>query len=62
MADRAQMIAQLKDRASAKRRSAAKHLRRLADPSAGTALLELRRDHRRVNTTLGTRYEALDRC
>jgi hypothetical protein len=59
MADREQMILQLKDRASAKRRSAAKHLRKMEDPTAGPALLEALKHELRDERTWETQYQLI---
>jgi HEAT repeat protein len=59
MPDREQAIAQLGDRASAKRRSAAKHLRRLADPGAGPALLAALEAELKDERTWETQYQMI---
>ncbi|MET8978952.1 HEAT repeat domain-containing protein [Streptomyces sp. NPDC004539] len=63
--DTVQAIDQLQDRRSAKRRSAAKRLRELGDPSAGPALLEALKNEVRDTRTWETQYQmtmALGTC
>ncbi|MET9364281.1 HEAT repeat domain-containing protein [Streptomyces sp. NPDC006632] len=63
--DAVQAISQLQDRSSAKRRSAAKRLRKLGDPSAGPALLDALRSEVRDTRTWETQYQvtmALGTC
>ncbi|MEV7655929.1 HEAT repeat domain-containing protein [Streptomyces anulatus] len=63
--DVVEAISQLQDRSSAKRRSAAKRLRRLGDPSAGPALLEALKNEVRDSRTWETQYQmtmALGTC
>ncbi|MEV0489963.1 HEAT repeat domain-containing protein [Streptomyces atratus] len=58
-------IRQLQDRSSAKRRSAAKRLRKLGDPDAGPALLEALKNEVRDSRTWETQYQmtmALGTC
>ncbi|MEV8420489.1 HEAT repeat domain-containing protein [Streptomyces niveus] len=58
-------IRQLQDRSSAKRRSAAKRLRKLGDPYAGPALLEALKNEVRDSRTWETQYQmtmALGTC
>ncbi|MFE5664244.1 HEAT repeat domain-containing protein [Streptomyces niveus] len=58
-------IRQLQDRSSAKRRSAAKQLRKLGDPNAGPALLEALKNEVRDSRTWETQYQmtmALGTC
>lgn len=59
MDDLEKMIAQLKDRSSAKRRSAAKHLRKMGDPTAGPALLEALKHELRDERTWETQYQMI---
>lgn len=63
--DAVEAISQLQDRSSAKRRSAAKRLRKLGDPSAGPALLEALKNEVRDSRTWETQYQmtmALGTC
>ncbi|MFJ2745085.1 HEAT repeat domain-containing protein [Streptomyces sp. NPDC087440] len=63
--DAVEAISQLQDRSSAKRRSAAKRLRRLGDPSAGPALLQALKNELRDSRTWETQYQmtmALGTC
>ncbi|MET8168490.1 HEAT repeat domain-containing protein [Streptomyces sp. NPDC005329] len=63
--DAVKAIRQLQDRSSAKRRSAAKRLRKLGDPSAGPALLEALKNEVRDSRTWETQYQmtmALGTC
>ncbi len=60
-----QAVDQLADRSSTKRRSAAKQLRKLGDPTAGPALLEALRDEINDPRTWETQYQmvmALGTC
>ncbi|MEU9748737.1 HEAT repeat domain-containing protein [Streptomyces niveus] len=63
--DAVDAIRQLQDRSSAKRRSAAKQLRKLGDPNAGPALLEALKNEVRDSRTWETQYQmtmALGTC
>ncbi|MGW1120498.1 HEAT repeat domain-containing protein [Streptomyces tanashiensis] len=63
--DVVEAIRQLQDRSSAKRRSAAKRLRKLGDSSAGPALLEALKNEVRDSRTWETQYQmtmALGTC
>ncbi|MFF7889928.1 HEAT repeat domain-containing protein [Streptomyces sp. NPDC020794] len=63
--DAVEAIRQLQDRSSSKRRSAAKRLRQLGDPSAGPALLEALKNEVRDSRTWETQYQmtmALGTC
>ncbi|WP_329074310.1 HEAT repeat domain-containing protein [Streptomyces niveus] len=63
--DAADAIRQLQDRSSAKRRSAAKQLRKLGDQNAGPALLEALKNEVRDSRTWETQYQmtmALGTC
>ncbi|MEU7390038.1 HEAT repeat domain-containing protein [Streptomyces tanashiensis] len=63
--DAVEAIRRLQDRSSAKRRSAAKRLRKLGDSSAGPALLEALKNEVRDSRTWETQYQmtmALGTC
>ncbi|MFB6782502.1 HEAT repeat domain-containing protein [Streptomyces sp. NPDC056352] len=63
--DAVEAIRQLQDRSSAKRRSAAKRLRKLGDSDAGPALLEALKNEVRDSRTWETQYQitmALGTC
>ncbi|WP_435057063.1 HEAT repeat domain-containing protein [Streptomyces sp. bgisy060] len=63
--DAVEAISQLQDPSSAKRRSAAKRLRKLGNPSAGPALLEALKNEVRDSRTWETQYQmtmALGTC
>ena len=59
------LVGQIRDRSSSKRRAAAKHLRRLANPEAGPALLQALRSELQDARTWETQYQmvmALAHC